>query len=63
MFFTFFIAFPKTALFIKLKRQAFQLFQSSSSQVKIVNHYEVHVVFQGIEHRRQENALHHFFSL
>ena len=31
--------------------QGFQLFQSSSFQVKIVNHHEVHVTFQDIKHQ------------
>ena len=26
----------------------------------MLNHYEVHVTFQGIEHQVQENILHHF---
>ena len=26
----------------------------------MVNHYEVHVIFQDIEHQLQENILHHF---
>ena len=28
---------------------------------KIVSHYEVHVIFLGIEHQLQENITHRFF--
>ena len=41
--------------------QAFQLFLSSFFQVKMVNHYEVPVTYQDIEHQLQKNILHHFF--
>ena len=34
---------------------ATRLFQSSSCQVKIVNHYEVDVIFEDTEHQFQEN--------
>ena len=40
--------------------QAFWLFQFSSSQIEMVNNYEVHVIFQDIEHQLQESILHHF---
>ena len=30
------------------------------SMVKMVNHYEVHVISQDTEHQVQENILHHF---
>ena len=32
----------------------------SVSQVERINHYEIHVFFQDIEHQLQENDLHHF---
>ena len=38
---------------------SFSTFQSSSSQVKTVNHYEFYAVFQFTEHQLQENILHH----
>ena len=40
--------------------QAFRLLQSSFFLVKMVNHYEVHEIFQDIKHQLQENILHHF---
>ena len=40
--------------------QAFRIFYCSSFLVKMVNHYENHVIFQDIEHQPQEDILHHF---
>ena len=39
---------------------SFSLFKPLFFQVKMVNHYEVHVIFQDIERQLQENILHHF---
>ena len=35
-------------------------FKFALFQLKMKNHYEVHVIFQDIEHQVQENILHHF---
>ena len=40
--------------------QTFQPFQSSSSQVKMVNQFKLHAIFQDTEHQFQENILFHF---
>ena len=42
--------------------QAFPLFQSSSSQLKMGNHYEVHIIFKDFEHQLQGNILHNFLQ-
>ena len=47
-------------IFFYVYLQAFPLFQLSFFLVKMVNHYDVHVIFQDIEHWLQENILHHF---
>ena len=39
---------------------SFQPFQFSFSLVNMVNHYEVHVIFQDIEYQLQENILHRY---
>ena len=41
--------------------QILQYFQFLFFQVKMVNHCECHVIFQGIKHRLPENILRHFF--
>ena len=42
---------------------SFRLFQYSFFQVKMANHYEVHLIFQDAEHQLQENILHHFLFI
>ena len=32
----------------------------TSFQIKKTNHYEVHVIFENIEHQLEENIFHHF---
>ena len=39
---------------------SFRSFQFSFFLVKILNHYEVHAIFQDNEHQLQENIIHHF---
>ena len=38
----------------------FRVFQFSLFLVKMLNHYEVHAIFQDNEHQLQENIIHHF---
>ena len=42
--------------------QAFRLFQFSFFLVKMLNHYEVHVIFQYIENQLRQNILYHFLQ-
>ena len=44
-------------------KQAFRLFQFSFFLVKIANLYEVHIIFQDIEHQFQENIFIIFFII
>ena len=44
-------------------KQAFRLFQFSFFLVKIANLYEVHIIFQDIEHQFQENIFTIFFII
>ena len=39
----------------------FELFQFSFFLVKIVNHCEGCIIYQGTEHQRQENVVHRYF--
>ena len=39
---------------------SFLIFPNSFFLVKIVNHYEVHVIFLGIEHQLKINMIHRF---
>ena len=39
---------------------SFSTFRFSFSQVKMVNHCEIHVIFKDIEYHLRENILHHF---
>ena len=39
---------------------AFRLFQSSSSQAKMVNDYEIQTISDDIEHQPQENIFNYF---
>ena len=32
----------------------------TSFQIKKTNHYEVHIIFENIEHQLEENIFHHF---
>ena len=43
--------------------QVFQLFQFSLFQIKRVNQYGVHVIFQDTEHHLQANIFHHYLLL
>ena len=49
---------PYSVLSCKLVT-SFKTFQFSFFPLKMVSHYEVYVIFQGIEHQLQENILHH----
>ena len=37
-------------------------FQSSFSHVKMITHYEVHVIFQDMKHQLQKHIPHHFLT-
>ena len=57
--FKFFMCITFSVLSYKIAT-SFWIFHSSPSQVKMVNPYEVHVIFQDIEHQLQKDILHHF---
>ena len=50
-----------TNSFLSYKLDAsFQISKFSLFQVKMVNHCEVYVIFQDVEHELLENILHHY---